>query len=68
MDVVDHVVASEALIFEKQIESIRKKMHKRELAPKGACHYCAEPFEVDDNRIFCDHDCRDDNLKYKKRA
>lgn len=28
------------------------------LKPTGVCHWCDEP--VEENRIFCDRDCRED--------
>jgi hypothetical protein len=43
----------------------------RRLPPKGYCYNCDEPFPGDNEKIFCDSDCRDDyerineNRRYK---
>ena len=67
MDAVDVAEESESVILAKQVAALRSRKKIRELSPKGACHYCDEPFEVGDKRVFCDTDCRDDNQKYNKK-
>jgi len=67
MDAVDVAEQSESVILEKQLAAIRNRGKTRELAPKGTCHYCDEPFEAEDKRVFCDKDCLADNQKYNKR-
>jgi len=66
MNEADSTDIAEAVILEKRIQAVRNKAAVKEHRPTGRCQYCEEPFTADDLRIFCDADCRDDNVTYKR--
>jgi 5-methylcytosine-specific restriction endonuclease McrA len=67
-DEVDQITAREDQILAARIKAVRTGAKRRELAPRGKCLYCEEPFPTGDSRLFCDEDCRDDHLKYIKQG
>ena len=66
MNEADVAEASEALILEQRVKAIKNRDKPKLVRSRGSCFYCEEPFAQGDTRVFCDADCRDDNLKYKK--
>ena len=51
---------------ERNIEEIRKAAQRRELDPKGRCHFCERDFGPADLRVFCDADCATDHERLKR--
>lgn len=48
------------------LKSVSIQLEKRELEPKGSCHWCGEPFDqTSDPRLFCDKYCAKDHHKHK---
>ena len=69
-DVIDQATDRHDIELDRHLKQIRKSANaKRELEPKGACHWCEEPFEKgkQDQRLFCDRDCAADHHKSKQR-
>lgn len=60
-DVADQSAAIEEFYLQVALAKPRVSTGPR---PKGACHFCEEPFEPSvpdqDKRLFCDRDCADD--------
>lgn len=51
--------------LDSKLANLRKQMDKRELQPKGCCHYCSHP--VDSQKLFCDSGCAEDFEFFNKR-
>lgn len=52
--------ADQADVLQQQYldEALAKRATSRSIKPKNLCHNCDEP--LNDDRLFCDIDCRDD--------
>lgn len=55
-------LANERLMTEeaRAIQAVTSQASKRQINPKGSCHYCGELFEQDSPKLFCDSDCATD--------
>ncbi len=65
-DPLDHALDMQEQAVSYAIQSIRNNSNRRELYPKGICHWCDEPFSGEPERLFCDEDCSGDYHKHKR--
>lgn len=68
-DIIDQAADRHDIEVDRHVNQIRSQANaKRELEPKGSCHWCGEAFEKghDDPRLFCDRDCAADHHKAKQ--
>lgn len=63
-DAADVTGENEIRMIARLTESARRQ--GRELHPKGACHWCDEPFDPGSPKLFCDLHCSTD-WERKKR-
>jgi hypothetical protein len=48
------------------LQGVSNQLARRELEPKGSCHWCGESFGgPDDPRLFCDKECAQDHHRHK---
>lgn len=67
MDIIDDAAERQDIEMSRHLDAIRKKAKRRELEPKGACHWCEDPFTSgkEDPRLFCDSSCAADHHRHK---
>lgn len=63
-DEADYTDMQSEFLMSARIRDIRNQ--GRELNPKGACHWCDEPFEHVSQKLFCDSDCSFDYERSKR--